>query len=259
MAGKRIMLVAGYLFLLLFPAATLAADAPIPWGAKLVRDDTAITGGEERKVRTYETATKARELLNYYLKEMPGRGYSIFMQGDSNAIFTKGEEMVFVVVPPVPEGKTLFMITTASLHPDSNLLNPQADCESIPGIPAYPGGRCLRSTRFKSGVARSVTYSTADTINTVINYYRMTMPQYMWKLASEIDVNDAMQEVLANQSQQGIDTKQARMALGFMAGARGLEFRNERGGFCHVQVMGNPLAVDSTAITITYEEKAQSR
>ncbi|MDD5691537.1 MAG: hypothetical protein PHC37_07600, partial [Candidatus Omnitrophica bacterium] len=53
---------------ILFLSEISFAGVPIPWGAKLIRDDVAVTGsGEERKIIFYETKASKQELFNYYL------------------------------------------------------------------------------------------------------------------------------------------------------------------------------------------------
>jgi len=57
-----------------------------------------------------------KELFKYYLREMPNRGYQLFMNGDYNIIFKNSDELVVIVVPPSPQsGKMTFMVSTASM------------------------------------------------------------------------------------------------------------------------------------------------
>jgi hypothetical protein len=259
MSGNRMRVMSLWLFFfLVFSCSTaFAVDVPVPWGAKLVRDDAVITGGEERKVRVYETGTQASELLKYYAKEMPSRGYTVFLSGNNNTIFVKDQDMVIVVVPPERDGKTTFIVTTANMRTvGDGFTTAQANCEPVAGVPVYPEAKCMRSTRMKSGASRSAAYFSQDDVGTIINYYRVVMPQHLWRLEREVNLNDTMRQAMAEANQQ-MDAGQAEMALGFMRGAQGLEFRNDRGNYCYIQVMVNPMSPGTSSITVTYEEGAK--
>ena len=252
--GAKLVLV---IFFILFLSRIALAGVPVPWGAKLMSNDIAITeGGEERKITSYETNTSKQELLNYYLKEMPNRGYSLFMNGEQNLIFKKGEELVFIILPPSQNSKTNFMVSVASL-PELGENNPYdgvIKCESIPSVPVYPGASCLQSTRLKSGKSMSAAYSTNDSGDTVINFYRAQMPQSNWRLKKELSNEDVM-SALQSQEQVKKTPEQEAALRNFYGGTQGLFFTNHKGDNCSVHVMNHPLAKGSYLINLVYEEK----
>jgi hypothetical protein len=246
------------IYFILFLSEIAFAGVPIPWGAKLIRDDIAVTGsGEERKIASYETKASKQELLNYYLKEMPGRGYSLFMNGEQNLIFRKAEELVIVVVPSSWSGKTNFMVSTASMKTAAEMTNPYGgteNCEPVPSVPAYPGARCMNSTRLKSGGSRSAAYSTEDSGSVVLNFYRAQMPRYNWLLDKEINLEDIMQKAMQQGQQKVVMTPKQEAAIRDLYGsAQGLVFTNQEGNRCSVHVMNNP-ATKGALINIVYEK-----
>lgn len=256
----------GFLFLVLFIVFFFSRDAfagiPIPWGAKVIQDDVAVTGSEERKITSYETGgAKKDELLDYYLKEMPARGYDLFMKGEMNLVFVKGEEMVLIVVPPAQNGKTKFMVTTGSLKRDPSELKAMkeglANCEPIPMVPAYPGARCITSTRMKSAGTRSAAYMINDSIDVALDFYRVQMPQNLWRLRNEMDLNEVMTQGLNGQGSPV--PAEAREGMRQLYGnARGLVFVNDRNNQCVITAMGNP-AGSGILLSINYEEKSQAQ
>jgi hypothetical protein len=237
------------LFILFLHGVAVAA-VPVPWGAKLINSDVVFSGGEERKIITYETSASNKQLLDYYLKEMPGKGYSLFMNGEQNLIFIKGEELVVIVLPPSMGGKTKFMVTTSSLGM-AGAGRAEASCENIPSIPAYPGARCKQSGRLgSSGKIRTVMYFSGDTIEAVFNYYRSFMLNAQWRLEEESLLDDK----IPKSPQEGITTEGIELATDLLKGARTMRFKDPQGNNCMITAMDNPIG-SGTSISITYEEK----
>lgn len=247
------------LFILLL-SKTVFAEVPIPWGAKLIKSDIAVIGSaEERTVASYETKASKQELLNYYLKEMPARGYSLFMNGEQNLVFKKAKELIIVVVPPSRDGKTHFMVCVSPMGNASGTGNPysaEVKCESISSVPVYPGARCMNSTRLKSSGTMSAAYSANDSANVVLNFYSTQMPRYGWQLAKEFSFEDIMYKL--TQEQQSAMTSEQRAGINdFLGGARGVSFTKQDGSGCSVYVMNNLANKGSLLINIIYEEKAR--
>lgn len=244
---------------ILFSFEIAFAGVPIPWGAKLIREDITITGnGGERKMAFYDTKANKQELFNYYLREMPNQGYSLFMNGELNLIFNKGDDLVVVFIPPSRDGKTQFMVGASSLRSPDNKTNKSAvveKCDPIPFVPAYRGARCIRSMRQKSGGSISASYSVNDSIDTVLNFYRMQMPQYAWQLEKELEMEDLVIGALQSQDQMALTSEQQAAMHDFYGGARGLIFTRFQKDICSVQVMSNPVSKSVTLINIVYEEK----
>ena len=244
---------------ILFLSKVAIAGVPIPWGAKLLREDVVTTGnGEERNITAYETKASKEELCNYYLQKMPDQGYRLFMNGEQNLIFNKGEDLVLIVIPPSVGGKTQFMIGTSSAKAIFNKTNGYdgvVKCEPLPSIPVYPGARCMQSMHQKSGRAMSVSYSTNDSLNTVLNFYRTQMPQYAWRLEKESRLGDLMSGALQGPGQVTMTPEQQEFMRDFYGGATGLVFSNDRGNGCYMQLMDSPVNKGLTLINIVYEEK----
>ena len=239
-------------FFILFLSVIAFAEVPIPWGAKLIREDVIVTGnGEEKKIASYETKANKQELFDYYLKGMPNRGYNLFMNGAQNLIFNKEEEMVMVLVPPSRDDKTQFMISTASIRPAvSDSYDKPVTCEPIPSVPVYSGARCMNSTRLKSGGPRSAAYATDDSVSEVLNFYYSQMPKYSWKLEKEGDLIADMEALPAGMQASIPD---------FYRSARTVVFVDQKGSSCSINVMGNPTAKGGALINIVYEDKTRQR
>jgi hypothetical protein len=253
----RLFLVISFI---LFLSEIAFAGVPVPWGAKLIRDDTAVIGnGEERQITSYETKASKQELLNYYLKEMPNRGYNLFMKGEQNLIFNKGKDLVIVVVPPSQDGKTSFMVSTVLMKSLSERVNSSGignNCEPIPSVPVYPNARCMNSTRLKSGSSMSAAYAIEDSGNAALNFYREHMPRYGWKLDKEINLGDIMLKDMQAKQAAALRPEQQAAMSDFYGSARGLFFINSEGNKCSVQVMNNPANKEAAVISIAYENKA---
>lgn len=244
------------IYFILFFSKIAFAGVPVPWGAKLVRDDTAILGGgNERKVVSYETKASKQQLFDYYLKEMPYRGYSLFMNAEQNLVFNKGNELVVIIIPPERDGKTQFMITTASMDSASSLASSnKGPCEPIPSVPVYPGASCMQSMRLKSGGAKSAAYSTEDAVNIVLNFYHVQMPNYNWSLEKEVNLGDSLREGKL----QGITMpSQDSPANDFYDNANMMNFINRKGDSCSINIMSNPTSKGGALISIIYEEKPE--
>ena len=258
----RLLLVISFV---LFLTEIVFAGAPIPWGAKLIREDVAVTGSaEERTIASYETKASKQELLNYYLKEMPNRGYNLFMKGEHNLVFNKSGELVIVVISPSQDGKTNFMVTTASIKsiPDrGNTYSAEIICEPIPLVPAYPGARCMDSTRLKSGSSRTAAYSAEDPVSVVLNFYRDQMPRYNWQMNKEINLKDVMSQAIqeGGQHQVVITPEQRTMMQDIYGNVHGLFFANQKGNSCVVNVMENPTNKGAALINIVYEDKVSKQ
>jgi hypothetical protein len=250
-------------FFILFLFEIVFAGVPVPWGAKILRDDISVSGsGEERKIATYETKASKQELLNYYLKEMPNRGYSLFMNGEQNLIFKKAEELVIVVVPPSQNDKTSFMVTSVLLNSASvmnSLSGGMVNCEPIPSVPVYPGARCMSSMHLKSGGPRTASYSTEDSSSVAIDFYRTQMPRYGWQLEKEMNFEDAMLKGMQGQPQLAANPNRMVAMQDLIRGARGMSFINLKGYSCTVNVMNNIMNKGMALINIVYEEKLRKQ
>jgi len=251
------------IYFVMLVSGTAFAGAPVPWGSKLIRDDISVSGnGEERRIASYQTKASKEELFKYYLKEMPLRGYSLFMRGDQNIIFNNSEEMIVVIIPPSIDGETSFMITTASMKTASNAVNPytaETSCDPIPSVPAYPGSRCMNSTRMKSGVSRSAAYSVEDSGKAVLDFYWAQMPRYDWRLVREINIEDVMLRAIQDENKPALTPPQEKAIHDRYGSAQGMFFNNKQGNGCSVYVMNNPAVSGGSLINIVYEEKASQQ
>jgi len=243
--GVRTLLVIAFVFSLLEIAI---AGVPIPWGAKLIQNDLLSGSGEDRKITTYETRASKQELLNYYLNHMPGEGYTLFMNGEQSLVFQKGDEVVVLILPPPVDGKTRFMVTTASMSATKS--GEATSCENIPSIPAYPGARCSRSLRLGSGKGQVVSYLSTDNVGAVLNYYRSFMMRSGWRLAEELNLADN----LPTADQAGVMPEDMGITAQLLKGARSMKFTNDQDNGCVITAMNSPIG-GGTAISITYEEK----
>ena len=252
--GSKVLKLFFVIFFSLFFSKIALAGVPVPWGAKLLRDDTAIVGGgNERKMVSYETKASKEQLFDYYLKQMAYQGYSLFMNAEQNLVFNKANELVVILVLPSRDGKTQFMITTASMDSASNLASSnKGSCEPIPSVPIYPGASCMQSMRLKSGGAKSVAYSTNDAVNVVFNFYREKMPNYSWSLEKELNLGDALRKG----NLQGVTLpSQDSPVNDFYNNANMMKFINREGDSCSINIMSNPTSKGGTLISIIYEEK----
>ncbi len=237
------------------------AGVPIPWGAKLLRDDVVTTGtGEERKIASYETKASKEELFKYYLKEMPNRGYQLFMNGDYNIIFNNSDELVVIVAPPSPQsGKTTFMVSTAPMKNAPAMVNAEINCKPLPSVPVYPGARCTNSTRLKSGGSSSAAYSTEGSGKMVLDFYRIQMPQYGWQLEKEANLEEVITKAMQEQQKVAITPEQETAMRQFYGSAHGMFFYNQKGNGCSIHVMDNPIDKGGSLINIIYEEQTSKR
>ena len=254
---QRIFLVVSFI---LFFSEFAIAGVPVPWGSKLIQDNTAVTNdGEERRMLSYENNASNQDLFNYYLKEMPAQGYKLFMNGEQNLIFSKGENTVVIFISPFADGKTRFMVGTSS----TKSINNKADaseaivkCEPIPSVPLYPGARCMRSMYQKSGGSAMASYSTNDSVDMVLNFYRSHLPQYSWRMEKEVAIQDIVSRAMQEQNQGAMMPEQEDALHDFYGNARGLSFSNNQGDSCSIQVMNNPTRRSKSLINVIYEEKA---
>lgn len=232
----------------LFCAQLVFAEFPVPGGASLIKQESVVTEGGERKVNFYETRMNAKDIIAFYRKEMTRRGYSVLVEGELNIAFLKGSETTILAVVPsaVARDKNQFIVTSASME---GVLNPQqpAVCEDIPGVPAYPGAKCERSMRMKGSKTHSVSYFTADSVSAVLNFYRLKMPAAGWTLEQEIDTGQALSGNMPdNLKDYGIDFSNSRQYV----------FKNYQGAQCTVMVM-EAIIGRNTTINIIYSEKPQ--
>jgi len=243
--GVRMLLVISFV---LFLSGIAIAGVPVPWGARLIQNDVLSSGEEGRKIVTYETGASKQDLLSYYLREMPNRGYTLFMNGEQSLVFQKEDEVVVVILPPPVEGKTRFMITSASMKAAGN--GGETTCDSIPSVPVYPGARCGRSLRLGSGKGQVVSYTSADNVDAVLNYYRSFMMRSQWRLIEESNIVDNMEKFAPTDTA----SNSAEVAKQFFKGARSMKFVNDQDSGCTIMVMKTPFG-EGAAINITYEEK----
>lgn len=246
------------IFSLLF-SGMVFAEVPVPWGTKLVRSDTTVNGsGEEHKIATYETKASKQDLSNYYLREMSNRGYSLFMKGEQNIVFNKGEELVMIVFSPSLGEKNTFMISTAYINTKygSYPYDSSSACESIPSVPVYPGSRCMNSTRVKSGDSRLTAYSVEAPVGEVFDFYRSQMSTYGWRLENEVDLENVVLDSINDQQQIRISPEQEKAMRDFYKGAKGASFIDRKGSKCFVHVADNPVVRGEVLINLVYDEKA---
>jgi len=112
---------------------------------------------------------------------------------------------------------------------------------------------CSQRVRNPAG-AMSVSYSTGDSLDTAVSFYRRQMPQYGWELKKESKIGTLCQKLcslLATRKLRQINS----IMRDFYGGATGLVFSNNQGNGCYMQLMDNPVNKGMFLINVVYEEK----
>ncbi len=218
----------------------LALTLPLPPNSKVVREETAVAGGQDKKVTFCESQSSEEKVSAFYQKELEKKGYSIFMQQPNMKIYTKGDDLFMLLVSSDKE-KTTFILTEAKTG-QAAAADMLQSCEDIASVPVYPGSRCMGSVRLKSSGALSVRYSAPDDAEDVLGFYRAQMPLNGWKLKQETD----MGKLLAKSGAAG-------MGAG-LQGATLLLFKGPKNETCTITLMPTPMG-RGALISIMYEEK----
>lgn len=221
----------------------LALTLPLPPNSKVVREEIAEAGGQDKKVTFCESELNEEKVSSFYQRELEKRGYGIFMQQPSMKIYTKGDDL-FMLILSSDKQKTTFILTEAKTG-QAAAANMLQACEDIPSVAVYPGAQCMGSMRLKSSGAVSVKYSSSKDLEEVLSFYRLQMPVSGWKLEKETD----MGKFFANQQPSGA----AGMGMN-LQGATMLLFEGLKNERCIITLMPMPMG-RGTLISIMYEEK----
>jgi len=219
-----------------------ATGLPLPFGTSVIQEEIAEVDGKENKVGIYEVRLNRERVIGFYKKELAKKGYNLFLEQENTAIFLKGNEICLVTATSFGE-KTQFILSRSQR---GNQLDGPAVCEEIVSVPVYPGAKCLRSMKMRSGRVHSVNYLISASIEEVLDFYQRNMPLKSWSLEQERDIGEPLSKEAFSYDGSGI--------VESLDTARQLVFKNHKGERCLILVMGSPLSRD-TLITITHEKE----
>jgi hypothetical protein len=223
-----------------------ALSVPLPPETKIIREETAEAGGENKQVTFCSSSLNKEKISSFYRKELEKRGYSIFLQQPQLLVYSKGDNLFLVMLG---EGsgsgqKTSIVLTESKMGGFGRKPEDQI-CEDIPYVPVYPGAQCSGSIRLKSSKSISSRYLASAEVSDIRGFYLLNLQQAGWAIEQEKDAGKFMSPQALPNTGSGISES---IKKSIIITFRGL--KNER-----LTVALMPSFIGSgTMINIVYEE-----
>jgi len=244
-----------------------SGEIPLPRGAILVKEHDLGSKMQQVKLNVYKISASAEEIKNFFFKEMKIAGWQGEKQKDGALMFQSSQDIVLVVAAPPrkPGSPTMFSITRSSKITEEQLAASKKDKpDTLSFMPIYPKSKQLLLMDLPSnGVSAS--YSTSDSIQNVMFFYKAQMPNYQWFLAGDTPVSEKALDCPSCKSDQILKDKvfAGKEAKGSTSKGS-LVFRRNTGELCIIRVFSTLLTnimpevpnlnEGGTTILVTYNE-----
>lgn len=203
-------------FILSFTYAQAWEKVSLPNQTIQIKEEEMVMDGQKINLIHCRSSLSQEEIRNFYLRFLPGLGWSEDCpecnqrKEDSRISFSRADnEIVITIIPaPMDKGKNDIIITMSKVkHKDREEAQEDAiDTEDSPGsdlsfIPRYPQSQRISSLEYSASQKATLTYSSMDGVNKILDFYRQSMADYNWNLADETNFQALPSELGEMQSQ----------------------------------------------------------
>ncbi len=168
-----------------------AEEYPLPNDAVLKLEKEIPVGPTTSIVRSYSTMLNKDQIMRFFQKELLRLGWQ--EQYTKGLGYVKGDKIISVLVlsgkPRPGDKKTYFSVVYATKISDAMVKASQKDKpDNLNFMPVYPGSKQLLLWDNANGVMGS--YSTDDSIEKAIAFFKNKMPSYGWVLVFEKPISE---------------------------------------------------------------------
>ena len=246
------------LVLLLCGASSVCAQGwdtvALPNQTVLLKEEEMNVNGQKIKSLHYRSRLPAREISDFYIRFLPGLGWNedcpeCSRPGNDPArlTFSRGENKISIAIIPTPfagVGENDIIIAMSKIKEETEQAEEgeEAEGKDLSFVPRYPQSQRVSSLEYDAANKAMLTYSSLDTADEILDFYRQNMADYNWNLVDETDFQALPPELREIQSQ-----------IKLKGGS--LIFKGPRGE-CVISVFEHPLGEeDSRIIGIKYNAK----
>jgi hypothetical protein len=269
---KKSYILMGGLFILAFSLVFNVAKGwseeviPLPEDAVMTQDQSQSGGPMKLNMKFYKSNVPANKINTFFLQEMKNAGWQGGKEKDGALTFKKGQEVVFiVVVPPREVGSPAQFSITRGIPPTMEQMSAtkKDKPDQLSFMPLYPNAKQQFLWDLPTG-GTSAGYSTDDTIQNVISFYKSRMISYGWYLAEEVPVKEM--PINLSGLQKNMPLKDFNISQPEIKGTMikaSLTFRRGKGESCLIHMYSQQLEDSSklidlggnkTKILVTYVE-----
>ena len=245
-----------------------AQSVPKPPSAKKVRTEEMKVTGLSFPVNIYSSKDSFAEISRFYRQELARRGWedllakqNLMGSGTSGLakmiIFVKDDEMITVQELP-PSGASTDTYFSTSRGKSSFSTDGQERKPLPKDVPAYPNASELSFYVEFSG-SGPLGYITGDSVESVLDFYRASMPTYNWVLEGDMPIQERSSspqdfEALPNYNQ--IFPQETGQFQDFSMKMGSLRFKKDkkRCTISAAEMPGFDSGVAETTISIDYNE-----
>ena len=254
------LLAFGALFLLIANRVLAWEEVTLPSQTTVVKEDELLLNQQARKYLYCRSSLSDAEIKDFFSRFLLTVGWQVDCsecskrKGDISLSFTKGSNKLNIIFPNIhsEKGKNDFMAVITDTNNEAELAEPIAkEGEDYPGkdiasLPRYPKSQRVVSIERASDKKINLGYQTKDSIDQVLDFYRLKVGEYGWRLVKELNFQDINKQLGSfMEKQEGIRSLEG--------GALVIENSQAR---CMITVSEHPKEdIDSRIIGINYEEK----
>lgn len=186
-----------FVFVLLFNNAYGWEKIPLPGQTIPLKEEEMVLDGQKINSLHCRSSLSQEEIRSFYLRFLPGLGWnedcpecSQDKKDNAPLSFTKADTKISIVIIPSPLGKkgeNDIIIAMSKLKEGEGEEPAGGD---LPFIPRYPQSKRISSLESSASRKMMLTYSSADDLNKILDFYREKMADYGWNLANETDFED---------------------------------------------------------------------
>ena len=248
---------------------------PKPPSAKEVRTDEMKVMGVGFPVTIYSSKESFAEISRFYKQKLTSSGWSDLFAEKSSLkgaeslasslasvkmmlIFLKDEEMIIIQKLPAPGGSTdtHFFATRCQ-----NSFTEAEQVKKPPpkDLPIYPNAKEVGGYRVEYLGSGPLGYTTADSVESVLDFYRVSMPTHSWVLEKDMPIQESQTSAQDFQAipnyNQLVPQEAIQYQQNFSAKIGALRFKKDN-KMCTISATEMPSGkpgINMTIITIDYK------
>lgn len=166
--------------------------APVPVLTQQLRQETNRIMGNDFAITIYSSELPFAEIAKFYQERLSRDGWESIAAGSfpEGLIFKREDEMLNIQrLPAENPQETVFSLSRGKVGPFTGEM-PQAEEKEFQDLPVYPNAKSAPLSSLQSASGDLIGYTTADSPEEVLEFYRQQLPQYGWQIENEMPLTD---------------------------------------------------------------------
>lgn len=166
---------------------------PLPPLTSEIKSEKAQMAGTELTITLYSSELSFKEIVKFYRERMTRDGWEELSPHSigQGMIFKKSGEMVNIQNLPAQDPKKIvFSLSRGNIQSLETTGESSLSEVEFKDIPVYPNATSVPFSSIRTSVKEQMGYTTTDSVEKVMQFYREKLPAYGWKIENEMPLNE---------------------------------------------------------------------